>query len=94
MFVLNPTGQVTRTSSPRFHLEQADIIAFLTELTQSKLEVELARTNFDSVDDPLLIDHAIYRLGAAEHRFNYLFQMARYFGIQVDEVLWDVMKEG
>ncbi|MCF8566272.1 YaaL family protein [Alicyclobacillus tolerans] len=64
---------------------EVDVEIFLEELRQSKREVEIARKQFDLVSDPLLIDHAIFRLGAAEKQLGYLYQMARKMNIVIDD---------
>jgi hypothetical protein len=61
----------------------------IRELRRAKRELEMARLQFDTVTDPMLIDHMVFRLGAAERQFNYLFQLARRHGIRVEGVRWD-----
>src|SRR5579875_1889459 len=65
-----------------------EIDQFITELRRSKEEVEMARKQFDTVTDPLLVDHVVFRLGAAEKRFNYLFQMAKKLGVSTEGMNW------
>ncbi|MCL6549229.1 MAG: YaaL family protein [Alicyclobacillus sp.] len=66
-----------------------DVSSFIRELRRSKREVEIARQQFDTVDDPMLIDHIVFRLGAAEKRLNYLFQLARKLDIAADGMRWE-----
>lgn len=47
------------------------------ELEAARLECARALQYFDSVTDPELIDHAIYRVEAAERRFTYLLRRSR-----------------
>jgi hypothetical protein len=67
---------------------QIDKDAFIQEVILSKREVEIARQQFNTVSDPLLIDHIVFRLGAAEKRLNYLFQLARRVGLSLDGIHW------
>jgi hypothetical protein len=72
---------------------EVDVRAFLHELHRSKREVEIARHQFDAAVDPLLIDDILYRLGAAEKHYNYMFQLARRLGIAVDGIDWSACEE-
>ena len=88
---LSPTESVVslRQPAPQEAGHVADLPTFIRELRRSRHEVETARLLFDTVTDPLLIDHVVFRLGAAEKHFNYLFQVARKMGIWVDGVRWE-----
>ncbi|AGB40071.1 Protein of unknown function (DUF2508) [Halobacteroides halobius DSM 5150] len=44
------------------------------EIIEAQEEFNKARKYFDSVSDPDLIDHAIYRLKAAESKYTYLLK--------------------
>ena len=57
---------------------------FLREILKSWRELEIARRQFESVSDPLLIDHVVFRMSAAERQLNYLFRLAREYGISFD----------
>ncbi|MBF8377800.1 DUF2508 family protein [Alicyclobacillus mali] len=57
---------------------------FLREVLKSWRELEIARRQFESVSDPLLIDHVVFRMSAAERQLNYLFRLARECGISFD----------
>lgn len=61
---------------------------FLRELNDSRREVEIARQQFDFVMDPLLIDHLVFRLGAAEKHFSYMIQLARKMNLSAAEEHW------
>ncbi|GGJ13063.1 hypothetical protein GCM10010885_22930 [Alicyclobacillus cellulosilyticus] len=65
---------------------EIDVAALLEALRRSKQEMEIAQRQFDTVTEPLLIDHVVFRLGAAERQFNYLFQLARRLNISVEGV--------
>lgn len=62
---------------------------FLREVLKSHRELEIARNLFDQVSDPLLIDHIVFRIGAAERHLNYLFRTARERGISFEGRQWD-----
>jgi hypothetical protein len=68
--------------------QKVDVEAFIQEVILSKREVEIARQQFNTVSDPLLIDHIVFRLGAAEKRLNYLFQVARRLGLSLNGIHW------
>lgn len=57
---------------------------FLREILKSWRELEIARRQFETVSDPLLIDHVVFRMSAAERQLNYLFRLARENGIKFD----------
>lgn len=69
--------------------EAEDIELFLKELRRSKKELDIARFQFENAVDPMLIDHVVFRLGAAERHFNYLFQLARRYHLAVDGMRWE-----
>lgn len=64
--------------------EPIDPQRFLREILKSWRELEIARRQFETVSDPLLIDHVVFRMGAAERQLNYLFRLAREYGISFD----------
>lgn len=68
---------------------EEEIHDFVDALRRSKGELDVARQQFDNVNDPLLIDHVVFRLGAAERHFNYLFQLARKLELDVGGIRWD-----
>lgn len=53
---------------------EADLVY---ETEQARREWQLARSYFDTVTDPDLIDFAIYNLKAAERRYTYLLKQVR-----------------
>jgi hypothetical protein len=69
--------------------EGEDIELFLKELRRSKKELDIARFQFENAVDPMLIDHVVFRLGAAERHFNYLFQIARRYHLAVEGMRWE-----
>lgn len=46
-------------------------------LKQADKELALARNMFSRVEDPEMVDCAIFTLKAAEKRYNYLFKKAK-----------------
>lgn len=74
-------------------VESEETQSFLRALRQSKRELEIARKQFETVVDPMLIDHVVFRLGAAERHFNYLFQLARRYQVKVDGMRWEWYEE-
>lgn len=53
---------------------------------QARREWHAARTLFENVTDPELIDHAIHRMTAAERRYMFLIKEARRAGITEDDL--------
>lgn len=49
----------------------------LEAVEQARLEWVAARTYFETVTDPDLIDHAIYLLEAAQRKYEYVLKKAR-----------------
>lgn len=65
---------------------------FVEEVIRAKRELDIARAQFDIVADPMLVDHIVYRIGAAETHLNYLFRLARRLGISVEGVRFEWVK--
>lgn len=66
---------------------------FLQEVLKSRRELQIARQQFDQVADPLLIDHVVFRIGAAERHLNYLFKLAREHQIEFEGMQADWMDD-
>ena len=66
-----------------------DKYTLLREVLRTKHELAIAQQQFNVVSDPLLIDHVVFRIGAAEKQLEHLFRMARESGISFDGVQWD-----
>ncbi|RQD73253.1 MAG: DUF2508 family protein [Candidatus Syntrophonatronum acetioxidans] len=49
-------------------------------IEQARLEWKRAEEFFNWVEDPELVDHAVYALGAAEKKYTYLLKKARKAG--------------
>lgn len=73
--------------------DEVDLESFMRELKECKREVEIARQQFDAVIDPLLVDHLIFRLAAAERHLNYLFQLARRLNLVAEVDQWEWQTE-
>jgi len=56
--------------------------AFLYEVRKAREEWQAAQNYFDSVDDPDLVDFAIYEVEAARRKYMYLLKQARLRGLQ------------
>lgn len=61
----------------------------LAAVEDARREWLMARTYFDNVTDPRLVDYAIYSIGAAEKRYMYLLDEARRHGVEVEPRLDD-----
>ena len=55
----------------------------LRQVEYTIIEIETARSMFNSVEDPKLIEVAIYSEEIAKQRFDYLLSIARERGISV-----------
>ncbi|MGI6588050.1 MAG: DUF2508 family protein [Peptococcia bacterium] len=51
--------------------------SWVTLVEKAKLEWEQSQVLFNEAQDPELIDHAIYAMGAAERKYMYLLKEAR-----------------
>lgn len=51
----------------------------------AKLEMNIARENFNYLDEPKLIEMSIYQEQAAKSKFEYLISEARKKGIKVEK---------
>lgn len=49
----------------------------IKEIQETIIEIEVAESMFNSVDDPKLIEAAIYREEAAKKKFDYLLSIAK-----------------
>lgn len=82
------------SSQPRsLPSELIDKRTFLQEILKSRRELQIARRQFEQVSDPELVDHIVFRVGAAERHLNYLFRLAREQGISYQGVEWDWTSE-
>jgi len=60
---------------------------------QARQEWEQAKSLFNEVTDPELVDHAIYAMESAERKYIYLLKQARQNRI-IDEDLYQVQIQG
>lgn len=58
--------------------------ALAADIEKAHQEWLVARSFFDNVTDPRLVDYAIYSIGAAEKRYMFLLDEARRHGVQVN----------
>ncbi|WAH37303.1 DUF2508 family protein [Alicyclobacillus dauci] len=79
----------THHGVPKVDMTNVDKFQFLQEVLKSRRELLIAREQFEQVSDPLLIDHVVFRIGAAERHLNYLFKLAEEHGIAFDGAQWD-----
>lgn len=63
----------------------------LNSIEKAREDLEIAREYFNSVDDPRLIDYAIYREEAAKARYMFLLNEAKKNGLKATEK--DSLKE-
>lgn len=54
-----------------------------TAIERARAEWIAARTYFDNVTDPELVDHAIFAIEAAERKYMYLLRHAEEFGYKI-----------
>lgn len=57
----------------------------LNSIEKAREDLEVARGYFNSVDDPRLIDYAIYREEAAKARYMFLLNEAKKSGLKAVE---------
>ena len=65
---------VTSSHSP-------EVKELLKELTQTRNVLETARSNFDEVREPELVDCYIYEMKAAQLRYQFLLQTVKKLGV-------------
>lgn len=56
---------------------QTENLTLVDLVDRARCEWEQAKTLFDEVEDPDLIDHAIYAMEAAERKYMYLLKKAK-----------------
>ncbi len=88
MALSGTTGDTLDTTEGTL-LTEDDIDDFIAALQKSRRELYIARQQFENVIDPRLIDHVVFRLGAAERHFSYLLQLAKQLNISVKGIRWD-----
>ncbi len=69
-----------------------DKYRFLDDILRAKRELVIAMSQFNEISDPLLVDHIVFRIGAAEKQFEHLLKLARLSGITFDGVQWEWVK--
>ncbi len=61
--------------------DKKNIIAAIEE---AKKELQECRDYFEFVDEPVLVDYAIYKEAAAKSKYAYLIEQAKKLGIKVN----------
>lgn len=65
----------------KYDLEQKDIIAAIEE---ARKELQACRDYFELVNEPDLIDYAIYKEAAAKSKYIYLLAQAKKLNIRIN----------
>lgn len=71
--------------------QPADLVS---DIEKARHDWLVARSYFESVTDPRLVDYAIYSIGAAEKRYMFLLDEARRRGMQVDPLRHEELAGG
>ncbi len=61
----------------------------MKNLENARREWQYAEAYFNSVQDPDLIDHAIFYMGATEKKYTYLLKQAKEKGINIERFSLD-----
>ncbi|MCM8711371.1 YaaL family protein [Clostridium sp. SYSU_GA19001] len=82
---MNKAGIIEYLSKKlKYSKEQLELIEAIDEARE---ELNITRQYFESVNDPQLVDYAIYKEEAAKARLSYLLKQAKEKGIRVDASL-------
>lgn len=79
---------------PRRQVKEAAETDIEKAVAKARAEWLAARTYFDNVTDPDLIDHAIYSIEAAERKYMYLLRHAEEFGYKIPQEPGQPSKQG
>ncbi len=71
----------------REHLKELRPEDHFKLVEQARREWQDAKSVFDQVSDPDLIDHAVYAIDASERRYMYLLKKARDEGVNLQSPL-------
>lgn len=85
--IVNELNSFLEELYDRFHLREDrldDSEALVGMVQKAHEEWQDAEKFFNSITDPDLIDHAIYRLEAAKSRYIYLLKLAKKEGAKVN----------
>lgn len=80
--LLNKIWGLFRLDEPQVGLVKAPDI--MESLENARREWHYAEAYFNSVQDPDLIDHAIFYMGATEKKYTYLLKQAKENGINIE----------
>jgi len=64
-------------TADRFNTVECETRDLLRHLQEAKKELDTARSNFEFAEDEQMIDFCIYRLKAAETRYQYILKQIR-----------------
>ncbi len=70
-------SSIWELAAGRTESRQAETEGILDLAQAARREIEAARRQFEEVHDPDLVDHAIFRLQAAERHYVFLLREAR-----------------
>lgn len=72
---------INLNDNTKYDLNQEDIIIAIEE---ARKELQACRDYFELVNEPVLVDYAIYKEAAARSRYIYLLAEAKKLNIKVD----------
>lgn len=84
--MVNKLSATNRSSPPD---KETDFFAMVE---QARQEWKAAKSHFDQVSDPDLVDYAVYAMEAAEHKYTYLLKKARLEGYRLPAKI-DALRE-
>lgn len=85
--LLNKIWGLFRLDDP--HLRSMKVPDIMENLESAWREWRYAEAYFNSVQDPDLIDHAIFYMGATEKKYTYLLKQAKENGINIERFTLD-----
>jgi len=85
--LLNKIWGLFRFDDPQVATIKAPDI--MENLETARRDWQYAQAYFNSVQDPDLIDHAIFYMGATEKKYTYLLKQAKENGINIDRFSLD-----
>ncbi|MGE5604668.1 MAG: DUF2508 family protein [Bacteroidota bacterium] len=85
--LLNKVWGLFRFDEPQVGAVKAPDI--MESLENARREWQYAEAYFNSVQDPDLIDHAIFYMGATEKKYTYLLKQAKEKGINIERFSLD-----
>ena len=83
---LDALAHMVRSRRPEAAADMPGSMELAELALQARHEIEAAHRQFGEVQDEELVDHAIFRLRAAERHYVYLLRLAREQGAQLEGV--------